>query len=115
MDNDLISRRKAIIALANADAEKGWKRLKFSEMQKCLLDLPSEESEQTWIEIYEGQKNLPPLGMDVLLCTINGNMDVGYLTKDEEGLKWKVGTWYNDFLEWDAWKYLPEPWKGEKK
>lgn len=77
-----------------------------------LRDFPAIE-EPKWVEIYEGQENLPPLGVEVLLCVINGNEDVGYLTKDEEGLKWKVGTWYNDFLEWDAWRYLPEAWKGD--
>lgn len=81
------------------------------------LYYPSYEKSVTgqpeWIEIYEEQENLPPLGVDVLLCVINGSMAVGYLMKDEEGLIWKVGTWYNDFLEWDAWRYLPEAWKGE--
>lgn len=53
--SDLISRKKAICALADADAKKLWKRLKFSEMQKCLLDLPSEEPERKkgeWIVRY---------------------------------------------------------------
>ena len=80
------------------------------------LYYPSDEgSEPKWIEIYEGQENLPPLGIDILLYVINGSMAVGYLMKDEEGLKWKVGTWYNDFLEWDAWRYLPEPYEYPPK
>lgn len=54
--SDLISRKKAICALADADAKKLWKRLKFSEMQKCLLDLPPEEPERKkgeWIVTNE--------------------------------------------------------------
>ena len=50
--SDLISRQAAIDALAEADAKKGWKQLKFSEMQKCILELPSAEPKKgKWIKI----------------------------------------------------------------
>ena len=38
---DCVSRQDAIDALAVADAKKGWRSLKFSEMHKCLSALPS--------------------------------------------------------------------------
>ena len=38
---DLIDRQAAIDALAMADAKKGWKSLRLSEIQKLLLELPS--------------------------------------------------------------------------
>lgn len=43
---ELINRQDAIDALAVADAKKGWRSLKFSEMHKCLSALPSVQPEQ---------------------------------------------------------------------
>ena len=59
---DYISREAAIDALAMADAKKGWKSLKFSEMQKCLLGLPSVHPElpESWWKTDHGYMWLCP-------------------------------------------------------
>ena len=49
--DDLISRQVAIDTLAMADARKGWKSLKFSEIHKILLELPpAQPNRGKWVQ-----------------------------------------------------------------
>lgn len=68
-----------------------------------------ESSEPHWIPVTE---RLPDEDQPVLV-TDGAVMWVCSLIRTDDGYKWEnnMGYWH-DFDEWEAWKSLPEPYKG---
>lgn len=68
---------------------------------------PTIEPERKWIPVTE---QLPKVSENILICDIDGDIDLGHLTR--------YGVYYPEF--WGdriknvtAWMPLPEPWEGE--
>ena len=114
--SDLIRRKEAIDALAKADAKKGWKTLKFSEMAQSINDIPSA---QHWIPCSE---RLPEDRELVLICADDGEESLAYRELEE----WTDDCyrWFSDCcslgmdISWSeeaivAWMPLPEPYKED--
>lgn len=102
---DCISREDAIDVLAYFDEKDPLGHTP----QQIIMALPSVQPEQQWIPIEEQC----PEPNEMVLISINGEVDADWIAVDLTG----YGCWYRamkDVMSVDAWKPLPEPWRGEK-
>lgn len=110
MNDDIISRKAAILALVH---EQSWNMHEDQRMAiRVIADLPSAEAQQ-WIPVTE---RLPEEEGWYLVCC-NGvyPVEIGRFYIDEDGERY-FGCDWNDPDDIEAWMRLPEPYKrGEWK
>ena len=69
-----------------------------------IADMPK------WIPCSE---KLPEEGEKVLLVDEDGDIDIGYMIRTNNGCLFDVDKWLYDIDEWQAWMPRPKPWEGE--
>lgn len=120
--DDLISRRAAIDALAKEDNKHLYRNMKFSEIARCIRELPSVQPEQKWIPfeqklnketmLYELSSPLPEEKQHILVSI---DME-GHEPVQDDYFYYDGGVCYLDsgygiVEEAVAWMPLPEPYK----
>lgn len=76
-----------------------------------MLENADTIKQQNWISVNE---KLPNLGIDVLICSNKGYIEIGNIDLiDEKHLVWFTSSWR--FGEVVAWMPLPEPYKAESE
>ena len=70
MSKDTIYRQAAIDALAMADAKKGWRLLRFSEIHKILSELPSVQPNRgKWVRTTKAEPICRIDGLKTCQCS----------------------------------------------
>ena len=117
--NDAISRRAVLDTLDKMDSVLDENRTveAYKELlTACYKDLPSvipTRKQMEWINI---KKQLPPIGLDVLICDIDGDI---YLTHRTEHVGYNIWSFYDESVnrikDVIAWQPLPAPYRAESE
>lgn len=100
--DDLISRQAAIDALAREDNKHPFRNMKFSEIAKCVRELPSAQPDR-WIPCSERLPDKP----NMYTVTDSKGDVVRFIFYDNESSR---KYWMRCAK---AWMPLPEPYKGD--